>query len=207
MACTSTQSVSQPLPRVQSAPSFKLLGRRGSSTDHATTNGVLSHGSGASSCSSTSSLSSSAENATLSPTGSTILNSLLDKIQTRSSSGDRFFSLEFFPPRTPEGATNLIGRLERMGSGGPLFCDITWHAAGNPGGNEETSSMAIANAALNFCSLDTMLHITCSNATRDEMTSYLTRAKKMGIKNILALRGGEYVLVGGRDVMCRGVAV
>lgn len=51
--------------------------------------------------------------------------------------------------------------------------------------------MAIASAALNYCSLETMLHVTCANVTKEEMTSHLIKAKELGIKNILALRGGE----------------
>lgn len=76
-----------------------------------------------------------------------------------------------------------------MFSGGPLFCDVTWHAAGDPGGDKETSSVNIANAALNFCGHDTMLHITCAEYSKDEMRAHLTKAKNLGIKNILALRG------------------
>lgn len=53
--------------------------------------------------------------------------------------------------------------------------------------------MAIANAALNFCGLDTMLHLTCAKQTKAEITAHLLKAKNMGIKNILALRGGMYV--------------
>lgn len=58
---------------------------------------------------------------------------LKTKVVSRIESGDRFFSLEFFPPRTPAGASNLIARFDRLSAGGPLFCDITWHPAGNPG--------------------------------------------------------------------------
>ena len=35
---------------------------------------------------------------------------LKDKIRSRILSNDKFFSLEFFPPRTKEGAVNLIAR-------------------------------------------------------------------------------------------------
>lgn len=110
--------------------------------------------------------------------------------QARIASREPFFSLEFFPPRTAAGAANLINRFDRMFSGGPLFCDVTWHPAGNPGGDQETSSMAIASAALNYCSLETMLHITCANSTKEAITAHLEKAKNLGIKNILALRGG-----------------
>jgi hypothetical protein len=35
--------------------------------------------------------------------------SLTEKIQKRFENNDRWYSLEFFPPRTPSGAANLIG--------------------------------------------------------------------------------------------------
>ena len=56
--------------------------------------------------------------------------------------------------------------------------------------------MAIASAALNYCSLDTMLHLTCANETREAIHTHLCKAKDLGIKNILALRGG------GRGLGC-----
>lgn len=77
-----------------------------------------------------------------------------------------------------------------MCMGQPLFCDITWRASGDPAGDKETSSMMIANTMLNYCNIDTMLHITCCGAKRDAMLGYLNKAKDMGIRNLLALRGG-----------------
>uniref|UniRef100_T1J9I4 methylenetetrahydrofolate reductase (NADPH) n=1 Tax=Strigamia maritima TaxID=126957 RepID=T1J9I4_STRMM len=115
--------------------------------------------------------------------------SLIERINQHIHTGEKFFSLEFFPPRTNGGAVNLLTRLNRMRVGGPLFCDITWHPAGNPGGDSETSSITIASAALNYCGLETMLHLTCVNQTKNEIRSHLTRAKELGIRNILALRG------------------
>ena len=35
--------------------------------------------------------------------------SLTEKIEKRIANNDRWYSLEFFPPRTPSGAANLIG--------------------------------------------------------------------------------------------------
>lgn len=35
--------------------------------------------------------------------------SLTENIEKRMESNDRWYSLEFFPPRTPSGAANLIG--------------------------------------------------------------------------------------------------
>ncbi|XP_066942782.1 methylenetetrahydrofolate reductase (NADPH) [Macrobrachium rosenbergii] len=115
--------------------------------------------------------------------------SLKEKIHNRIESHDKFFSLEFFPPRTKGGAVNLLARFDRMREGDPLFCDVTWHPAGNPGGESETSSLTIAGAALNYCGLETMLHMTCCSMTKTEITQHLQRAKDVGLRNILALRG------------------
>ncbi len=82
-------------------------------------------------------------------------------------------------------------RFDRMGSGGPLFIDITWHPAGDPGSDKETSSMMIASTAVNYCGLESILHLTCCNQTKENITGYLAKAKRLGLKNIMALRGGK----------------
>ncbi|XP_031469502.1 methylenetetrahydrofolate reductase isoform X1 [Phasianus colchicus] len=114
---------------------------------------------------------------------------LREKMRRRQDSGDRWFSLEFFPPRTANAAVNLISRFDRMAAGGPLFIDVTWHPAGDPGSDKETSSMIIANTAVNYCGLETILHMTCCNQTKDDITGHLQKAKRLGLKNIMALRG------------------
>lgn len=115
--------------------------------------------------------------------------SLADKIRERMDKKEPFFSLEFFPPRTPNGAVNLMARFDRMARGGPLFCDVTWHPAGEPSSDKETSSTTIASIAANYCGIDTMLHMTCANMTSESVVANLSKAKKLGLRNILALRG------------------
>jgi len=115
--------------------------------------------------------------------------SLTEKIKARIESKDKFFSLEFFPPRTKSGAVNLLSRLDRMRVGNPLFIDITWHPAGNPAGDSETSSMMIAQSAVQYVGIESMLHMTCVGSSKDDITSYLDKAKRLGLRNILALRG------------------
>ena len=115
--------------------------------------------------------------------------SLSQKIQARLRSKDKFFSLEFFPPRTKPGAVNLVSRLERLRAGDPLFVDITWHPAGNPGGDTETSSMIIAQVSANYLGLETMLHMTCVGASQEDISGHLEKAGRLGLRNILALRG------------------
>ncbi|XP_004343584.1 mthfr-prov protein [Capsaspora owczarzaki ATCC 30864] len=49
--------------------------------------------------------------------------------------------------------------------------------------------MTVASTALNLCGLETMLHMTCANQTKAQLTETLQRAKNNGIRNILTLRG------------------
>lgn len=117
---------------------------------------------------------------------------LSKRIHQRIANDSIFFSFEFFPPKTKEGAVNLINRFEQMRQGGPLFIDVTWHAAGNPGSDSETSSITIANVALNYCGLETMLHVTCVDLSENDLKQHLQRAKTLGIRNVLALRGDNH---------------
>ena len=118
---------------------------------------------------------------------------LINRMQKRITSGDLpFFSFEFFTPKTKEAAMNLIGRFDRLRQSGPMFCDITWHSAGNPGSDTETSSITIAGVALNYSGLETMLHITCVGMSESDLRRHLERAKELGIRNILALRGDRF---------------
>lgn len=79
-----------------------------------------------------------------------------------------------------------------MGAGGPLFVDVTWRPTDDPGSDKETSSMTIASTALNYCGLETMLHMTCCHQSREAITGHLHKARQLGLKNILALRGGVF---------------
>jgi len=117
---------------------------------------------------------------------------LIESINEKIQDGEVFFSLEFFPPRTPSGARNLVSRFDRFAKGDPLFIDITWGAGGGTPEDDsiDTSSMSIASTALNYCGLPTMLHLTCAGLSRKRVIDVLQRAKKLGIRNILALRGG-----------------
>lgn len=109
-----------------------------------------------------------------------------------SSNSVPFFSVEFFPPRTANGSGSWVRLLDRYREGDPFFCDITWHVSGNPGLETPTSSITVAGVALNYCCHDTMLHIICIGLTKNDLRRHLDRAKRLGIRNILALRGDRH---------------
>ena len=53
---------------------------------------------------------------------------IIEKIEEKEQAGEKFFSLEFFPPRTELAANNLFSIFDRFSVGQPLFIDVTWGA-------------------------------------------------------------------------------
>lgn len=94
-----------------------------------------------------------------------------------------YFSLEFFPPKTAMGFSNLRDRLDRMSRAlRPLFVNVTWGA----GGSTATKSLELAEICQRELSLTTCLHLTCTNMSRKTIDNALEEAKVLGIRNILA---------------------
>lgn len=97
-----------------------------------------------------------------------------------------YFSLEFFPPKTAMGFSNLRDRLHRMERAlRPLFVNVTWGA----GGSTSQKSLELAELCQRELGLTTCLHLTCTNMSRKLVDKALEDAKALGIRNILALRG------------------
>ncbi|KAL8358238.1 hypothetical protein RB598_002821 [Gaeumannomyces tritici] len=105
-----------------------------------------------------------------------------------------YFSLEFFPPKTAMGFSNLRDRLDRMARAlRPLFVNVTWGA----GGSTSQKSLELAEICQRELALTTCLHLTRTNMSRKLLDKALDDARALGIRNILALRGdpprpGEY---------------
>lgn len=98
----------------------------------------------------------------------------------------RYFSLEFFPPKTAMGFSNLRGRLDRMARAlRPLFINVTWGA----GGSTAQKSLELAELCQRELGLTTCLHLTCTNMNRAAIDKALDDARALGIRNLLALRG------------------
>ncbi|KAF7194175.1 Methylenetetrahydrofolate reductase 2 [Pseudocercospora fuligena] len=113
------------------------------------------------------------------------MDKLTDKIAALPPDAN-YFSLEFFPPKTQQGFSNLNARLSRMAhSLRPLFVNVTWGA----GGSTSTKSLALAELTQRELGLTTCLHLTCTNMSRKLIDEALEQAKVLGIRNILALRG------------------
>ncbi|TPX09638.1 uncharacterized protein E0L32_009111 [Thyridium curvatum] len=97
-----------------------------------------------------------------------------------------YFSLEFFPPKTAMGFSNLRYRLDRMSRAlRPLFVNVTWGA----GGSTAQKSLELAEICQRELGVTTCMHLTCTNMSKDLIDNALADAKALGIRNILALRG------------------
>ncbi len=104
----------------------------------------------------------------------------------RLSKGQPAISFEFFPPKTDEGEKALFEKtLPGLMAAGPDYCSVTYGA----GGGTRDKTLGIVDRIQRQFGLPTMSHLTCVNATRQEISEVLKEAASLGIKNILALRG------------------
>ncbi|PTB79739.1 methylenetetrahydrofolate reductase [Trichoderma longibrachiatum ATCC 18648] len=110
---------------------------------------------------------------------------ITDKIAALPADAE-YFSLEFFPPKTQMGFSNLRVRLQRMERAlRPLFVNVTWGA----GGSTAQKSLELAELCQRELGLTTCLHLTCTNMSQALIDQALDDARALGIRNILALRG------------------
>ena len=95
-------------------------------------------------------------------------------------------SFEFFPPKTEKGEALLFSTvIPELIKINPDYCSVTYGA----GGSTRGKTLEIVSRIQNDFQLTCMSHLTCVNATRDEIDQVLVEAHHLGIKNILALRG------------------
>ena len=97
-----------------------------------------------------------------------------------------FHRREFFPTKTEEGERVLLEKtIPALMQLKPDFCSVTFGA----GGSTRDKTLMIVDRIQRQHGLTAMAHLTCVNATKEEIRGYLMEARARGIKNILALRG------------------
>jgi methylenetetrahydrofolate reductase (NADPH) len=95
-------------------------------------------------------------------------------------------SFEFFPPKTAEGDRNLLEKtIPALMPLKPDFCSVTYGA----GGSTRDKTLMIVDRIQRGHGLTAMAHLTCVDATLQQIGEVLAQARSLGIKNILALRG------------------
>ncbi|MEM7308302.1 MAG: methylenetetrahydrofolate reductase [NAD(P)H] [Planctomycetota bacterium] len=96
------------------------------------------------------------------------------------------FSFEFFPPKTDEGANNLMraaAELKEMVS--PDFISVTYGAGGSTRGR----TLECVSRIQSELGVTAMAHLTCVGHTVDEIREVVGKLVGSGVENILGLRG------------------
>ena len=97
----------------------------------------------------------------------------------------RIYSMEFFPPKTPEAEASLDRCLSRLAPLQPKFCSVTFGAAGS---TREKTFETVCDIQQNR-GLQAAPHISCVASTRDSLREVLLAYKAHNIRHIVALRG------------------
>jgi len=109
-----------------------------------------------------------------------------DILAANRAGGRPTISFEFFPPKTAEGDRTLLEKtVPALLPLKPDFCSVTYGA----GGGTREKTLMIVDRIQREHQLTTVLHLTCVNATREEVGAVVEEARGLGVKNILALRG------------------
>lgn len=93
-------------------------------------------------------------------------------------------SFEFFPPKTPEGATKLRVARQALYALKPEFCSVTFGA----GGSTQEGTFATVSEILAE-GVAAASHFSCVGATKATVRQQLATLQTMGVKRLVALRG------------------
>ncbi|MEO5794731.1 MAG: methylenetetrahydrofolate reductase [NAD(P)H] [Rhodoferax sp.] len=93
-------------------------------------------------------------------------------------------SLEFFPPKTPEGAAKLRTVRQALYALKPEFCSVTFGAGGS---TQEGTFATVAEILAE--GVPAASHFSCVGATKATVRAQLAILQGMGVKRLVALRG------------------
>ena len=93
-------------------------------------------------------------------------------------------SLEFFPPKTPEGAVKLQAVRQQLYALQPSYCSVTYGAGGSTQDGTLTAVREIVAEGV-----DAAPHFSCIGASTSRVRAQLREFKDAGLRRIVALRG------------------
>lgn len=93
-------------------------------------------------------------------------------------------SMEFFPPKTTEGADKLRAARVQLAELGPEYFSVTFGAAGSTQAGTRDTVLEIQREGHRAAP-----HLSCIGRSRTELREIITEYKSHGIRHIVALRG------------------
>lgn len=99
--------------------------------------------------------------------------------------GDIEVSFEFFPPKTDAMAQTLRDSVAMLAPLGPRFVSVTYGAGGTTRERTHAEVVRINNG----CGIPAAAHLTCVEATREEVDAVARQYWDEGVRHIVALRG------------------
>ncbi len=94
------------------------------------------------------------------------------------------FSIEFFPPKTPEGAEKLRATRIRLAELKPKYFSVTFGAGGSTQKGTLETVLEIQREGH-----EAAPHLSCIGSARDSLRAILNEYKSHGIRRLVALRG------------------
>ena len=94
-------------------------------------------------------------------------------------------SYEVFPPKPTVPVQTIYDTIYELKE---LSCDFISVTYGAGGGKNNNESFKIASA-IRGCGMESVAHLPCIGLTKDEVSAKLKELEKIGVENILALRG------------------
>jgi len=111
---------------------------------------------------------------------------LQSRLSRRPDMGDRVrVSFEFFPPKTDEMEARLWETVKRLEPFAPRFVSVTYGA----GGSTRERTQRTVNRIRTETALTPAAHMTCVDASREEVDAVIADFARGGIRHFVALRG------------------
>lgn len=95
------------------------------------------------------------------------------------------FSCEIFPPKKELQFSGIFETVDAIQALGPDFISVTYGA----GGSTSKKTVEVASYIQDTHGIPALAHLTCCDATKEDVHQRLVEMKQRGIENILALRG------------------
>ncbi|TNM62278.1 methylenetetrahydrofolate reductase [NAD(P)H] [Aliirhizobium smilacinae] len=101
-------------------------------------------------------------------------------------------SFEFFPPKSEEMEAQLFETVERLALWQPEFVTVTYGA----GGSTKEPTLAAVTTIIKDTNLPTAAHLTCVDASKDDVHAIVEEYRAAGVRRIVALRGDPSAGIG-----------